>query len=83
MKNKRKHRGNGNRKRQQQRRRERSKRLPPNQEDKFLLIDGNFSYYPVAECGYHGGYLTLGLAEIHRCRERHCPRYKVMYDAEK
>lgn len=79
MKN-RKSRHRGNVKAQEERRKERLKHLPPKQKEKHELIDGNFSYYPVAECRCHGAWLTQGLAETHRCVERQCSGYKVIQD---
>ena len=62
----------GNRDAQRKRRKERMKNKPPKQDRKYLLIDGNWSFYPVAECRTHNGYLTEGLIETHRCRKRNC-----------
>lgn len=73
-----KNRHKGNRKRQKKKRRERLKNLPPKQDVKFQLIDGNWSYYPVAECKCHSGFLTQGLMDTHRCMERKCSGLKVM-----
>lgn len=70
--------GKGNRKRQLKRRRERLKNLPPRKDEVYELIDGNFTHYPVAECRCHGGWLTEGLIETHRCRQRQCSGFKVM-----
>lgn len=70
--------GKGNRKAQQKRHRERKKNLPQKQPKMVQLIDGNFSYYPVAYCCIHGGYLTQELADTHRCTKRHCRRYKTI-----
>ncbi len=68
----------GNVKRQRKRRRERFKHNPPKVESMVELIDGNLSYYPVAYCKHYHGYLTQGLADVHRCVNRHCPRYKAV-----
>ena len=68
--------GKGDRKEQQKRRRFRRKNLTKKLKEKVLLIDGNYSYYPVAYCNIHGGYLTQGLAETHRCEKRKCNGYK-------
>lgn len=70
--------GNGNRKEQYKRRKERLKNRPPKQKEKFQLIDGNLTFYPVAECRPHGGYLTEGLIETHRYRQRKCPGLKPL-----
>lgn len=75
-----KHHGKGNKKEQLKRRRERLKHLPARQLKSVQLIDGNFSYYPVAYCKYHSAYLTQGLVETHRCEKRHCRRYERVAD---
>jgi hypothetical protein len=76
-------RGKGNRIAQRKRRKERLKNRPPKQEEKVLLIDGNYSFYPDAFCKYHGAYLTQGLIDTHRCLHRQCPRFrKVVEDEE-
>ena len=71
----------GNRKAQRKRRRERLKNLPPKQNEKFELIDGNYSYYPVAYCKCHGAYLTQGLIDTHRCSKRKCNGFEEVGDA--
>lgn len=71
------HHGKGNKKAQNKRRRERRKHLPPKQPEKVVLIDGNLSYYPIAYCAVHGGYLTVGLADTHRCVKRKCNGYRT------
>ena len=76
------HHGRGNRKAQQKRKRERMKHHPKKQPEKVLLIDGNYSYYPVAYCKIHGAYLTEGLANTHRCVKRHCNGYDGVGDVE-
>lgn len=64
----------GNIKAQRKRRRkalkERKKMKPA--ETEVQLIDGNYTLYPAAYCNIHGGYLTLGLMDIHRCEKRKC-----------
>jgi len=72
-----KHHGNGNKEAQKKRRRERMKHLPKKQPERVLLIDGNYSYYPIAYCSRYGAFLTEGLANTHRCVKRKCGRYKV------
>lgn len=75
--------GKGNIKAQRKRRKERLKNRPPKAEELFLLIDGNYSFYPVAFCKYHGAYMTQGLCDIHRCEKRKCPRFrKVNHNEE-
>jgi len=71
-----KHHGKGNRKAQMKRRRQRRRHLPEKQPEKVLLIDGNYSLYPVAYCAIHGAYLTIGLADTHRCVKRKCCGYR-------
>ena len=65
---------------QRLRRKKRLKELPKKQDVQVELIDGNFSFYPAAYCKHHGGYLTLGLIETHRCRYRKCNGFKVIKD---
>ena len=67
-----KNKGRGNRKAQRERRRERLKHLPKKRTEKVQLIDGNWTFYPVAYCKVHGGFLTQGLIETHRCGHRQC-----------
>lgn len=73
----------GNRKAQRKRRKARLKTRPPKQEEKVLLIDGNYSYYPVAFCKFHKAFLTQGLMEVHRCPQRKCPRFRKVVQNEK
>lgn len=69
-------RGRGNIKAQRKRQKERRKHLPQKQKQKVMLIDGNLSYYPTAYCRTHGGYLTEGLINTHRCEKRKCVGYE-------
>ena len=71
-----KHKGKGNVKAQRKRRKQRLKRLPPRWNNEVLLIDGNFSFYPVAYCLYHKAFMTHGLVDTHRCEQRNCPRLR-------
>jgi hypothetical protein len=71
-----KHKGKGNRIAQCRRKKERLKNRPPKAEEKALLIDGNYSFYPKGFCKYHGAYLTQGLIDTHRCLHRNCPKFK-------
>nr|DAE54313.1 MAG TPA: hypothetical protein [Caudoviricetes sp.] len=64
----------GNRKAQRERRYERRKLRPKRQEEKHVLIDGNYSFYPAAYCKHYQAWLTVGLLETHRCAERQCGR---------
>lgn len=64
----------GNRKAQRERRYERRKLRPERQKEKHILIDGNFSFFPVAYCKYYQAWLTVGLMQVHRCAERQCGR---------
>lgn len=76
--------GKGSIKAQHKRRKERLKNRPPKQDEKVLLIDGNFSFYPDGYCKYYGAFLTQGLIDTHRCLHRNCPRFKeVNADEEK
>ena len=54
------------------------KQRPDGLKKKVQLLDGNWSFYPVAYCTHHGGYLTQGLVDTHRCDKRQCSRYKVI-----
>ena len=78
-----KNRHKGNRKAQQRRRRERLKNLPPKQGMKHELIDGNYSFYPVAYCKCHSAFLTQGLIDTHRCEKRRCSGFRKGIDHEK
>lgn len=69
-----KNRSKGNRKAQRKRRKERLKNKPPKSRYKVQLIDGNFTYYPVAYCKYHQAFMTEGLMTTHRCVKRKCKR---------
>lgn len=64
--------GKGNVERQRQKRRQRRKNLPARQSQAHQLIDNNWTHYPCAYCERHGGWLTQGLIETHRCEQRHC-----------
>lgn len=66
------HRGRGNRKEQKKRRRQRLKDRPVKQDQMYQLIDGNFTYYPAAYCKYYKGWLSVGLIQTHKCREKGC-----------
>lgn len=70
----------GNIRAQKKRRKERLKNRPPKSEEKVLLIDGNYSFYPVAFCSQYKAYLTCGLADTHRCQERECPKLKMIHE---
>lgn len=72
----------GNKKEQNKRRRKRQKNLPEWKEENVQLIDGNFTHYPVAYCYYRKGYLSLGLAEVHRCQERECKIFESIEGKE-
>jgi len=72
------HHNKGDRKAQRKRQRERRKHLPQKQTQKVMLIDGNLSYYPIAYCRVHGGYLTEGLIDTHRCTKRKCDGFEAL-----
>lgn len=78
-----KNKSKGNRKEQKRRRKERLKNRPERAAVSYRLIDGNFSHYPVAECKCHGGYLTQGLIDTHRCEQRHCTGFRKVAHDEK
>ena len=71
-----KHNGKGNVKAQRKRRKQRLKKLPERWDNEVLLIDGNFSFYPVAYCFRYKAFLTQGLLDTHRCDKRHCPKFR-------
>lgn len=77
-----KHHGKGNVREQKRRRRKRLKERPPKLKEKVQLIDGNWTLYPVAYCKSHGGYLTQGLIETHRCVKRKCSGLGKVIDYE-
>lgn len=67
----------------QQRRRRKYHRQSPRQPDLYELIDGNWSYYPVAYCDRKRAYMTLGQVKTHKCKERQCNRLcKVQFNME-
>ncbi len=67
----------GNKHAQNKRRKQR--RLSAVKQDReFCLVDGNYSYYAVAYCYRMRGFLTQGLVDTHRCKERKCYRYVEM-----
>jgi len=70
----------GNRKAQRKRRKERLKQHVPRKPEPHLLIDGNYSHYPVAYCHFHKAFMTLGLVETHRCKKRKCRRYEERWN---
>lgn len=74
--------GKGNRKAQQKRRRDRLKHRPPKLKEKVQLVDGNWSFYAVAFCACHNGYLTQGLIDTHRCDKRNCQGFKKVVEHE-
>jgi hypothetical protein len=77
-----KNRHKGDIKAQKKRRKERLKQRPKKSDVKVQLIDGNWSFYPVAFCVYHTGYLTQGLIDTHRCDKRNCMGFKQVIDDE-
>ena len=70
------------RKEQRKRRRQRQNRLPAYQKHEFELIDGNMTHYPVAYCDRMEGWLSVGLMDVHKCREKECHRLQegVLYE---
>lgn len=48
----------------------------PRAPDYLPLIDGNVSQYIVGYCTRKGGFMTNGLVNVHRCRERHCNKFE-------
>ena len=72
--------GKGNRKAQLKRRRKRIKHLPKKQSEMVLLIDGNYSYYPIAYCRSKHAFLTEGLANTHSCEKRKCNSFRKYGD---
>ena len=74
--------GKGNRDAQKKRRKERLKNRPPKQDQRFLLIDGNWSHYPEGFCVYHCAFMTQGLLDTHRCVQRKCQKFRKVVDGE-
>ena len=72
--------GKGNRHGQNLRRKERMYSRPQRQDEAYRLIDGNMSHYPVAACVRYRGFLSEGLMETHRCRERACINLRDLPD---
>lgn len=66
----------GKMKEQQKRRKERLKDRPQYQPELYELIDGNLTHYPRAFCEWHGGWLSDGLIDTHRCEQRQCNRLR-------
>ena len=79
-----KKRGKGNIKAQRKRRKARKKLLKPGDyfNDEFELIDGNYSHYPIGYCDRYGRFLTAGLANTHRCRQRKCEKLLSLEQVE-
>lgn len=83
LKNRKKnHRGKGNVKAQRKRRKQRMKELPERWNKEVLLIDGNFSFYPVAYCLHHKAFMTHGLVQTHRCEQRKCVKFRKVTKAD-
>lgn len=68
----------GNKRAQRKRRKQNLKGLARSP-DAVELIDGNYSYYAVAYCERKQAYLTKGLVDTHKCKERKCGRYFEVY----
>lgn len=75
-------RGRGDLKNQRRRRRQRMKNLPDKWFRAVELIDGNLSHYPIGYCNYHGAYVTEGIAQTHRCKEKECVRFEEVIEDE-
>ena len=73
-------RGRGKVSDQRKRRRQRLRVRPKRQDKEVQLYDGNWSYYPSAYCGIHGAYLSQGLIDTHRCKQRNCSGLKWLGD---
>ena len=72
------------RKRNQQRARRRANNWGVSEQNKlFDMIDGNRTYYPYAYCRYRKGYLTKSLAITHRCEERQCQHFEIIFERGK
>lgn len=63
-------------KKEQRKRRKKMYREMARSPDEFLLIDGNWSHFPYAYCKRKDAYLTLGLADTHRCKQRQCEQFE-------
>lgn len=53
------------------------------QKEFYQMIDGNFTYYPYAYCSHYEGYLTINMANCHRCEARHCRRFEKLEGVRK
>ena len=42
----------------------------------YILIDGNYSFYPYGYCKRKNAYLTMGLANTHHCQKRNCEQFE-------
>jgi len=52
--------------------------------DEFLMIDGNFTHFPVAFCSHYDGYITNNMLLRHncmcKCEGGICPKLEIMKD---
>lgn len=80
-KNSKGHRGKGDRSAQKRRRRRNNKHVEY-QDNLYMMIDGNFTHFPVAYCSHYHGYVTQNMLMRHECDNRNCPRLKMLKDIQ-
>lgn len=78
-KNSKNHKGKGDRSAQKRRRRRNNKHVEY-QDNLYMMIDGNFTHFPVAYCSHYHGYVTQNMLMRHECDNRNCPRLKMLKD---
>jgi len=78
-KNSKGHKGKGDRSAQKRRRRRNNKHVEY-QDNLYMMIDGNFTHFPVAYCSHYHGYVTQNMLMRHECDNRNCPRLKMLKD---
>lgn len=78
-KNSKGHKGKGDRSAQKRRRRNNNKHVEY-QDNLYMMIDGNFTHFPVAYCSHYKGYVTQNMLMRHECDTRNCPRLKMLKD---
>lgn len=76
-----KNRHKGNIYMQNRRRWDRYKRQPKRQKDTYLLIDGNYTHYPVGYCKSRKRYISQGILSCHKCKIRKCMHF-VPFESE-
>lgn len=77
-----KNRHKGNISAQNRRRLNRNKHRPTKQDDTYLLIDGNYTHYPVGFCKLRKRYISQGILACHKCKTRKCMHYRPFESEE-